>query len=145
MGRLGTVLAQLLRIDRAGGGGGGGFVANGAYADNQQIAGVAATPGWVVIAEFDLDTLPASALLDGILLVSQVALTGRLRLYDVTGAAAVAGSTLSTVSLTGERLTSADLAGVLVLGRRYQIQAECTGGAAPTDWVVVRYATLLPS
>jgi hypothetical protein len=139
------VLAQLLKIDRVGGGGGGGFVANGSYAVNETIPSVAATPGWIIISEFDLDALPASAVLDGIMLVSQAALTGRLRLYDVTGAAAVAGSTLSTVSLTGERLTSADLAAALVLNRRYQIQAECTGGVAPSDWAVVRYATVIPS
>jgi hypothetical protein len=121
-------------------------VATGAYANNETIAGVVATPGWNVITEFDLDTLPSQgAILDGIVLVSGVALTGRLRLYDVTGAAAVAGSTLSTVSLTGERIASADLTAVLVAGRRYQIQAECTGGSAPTDWAVVRYATVIPS
>ena len=121
-------------------------IAVGAYAVNETIPGVAATPGWTIIAEFDLDELPVNgAVLDGIALVSQVALTGRLRLYDVTGAAAVAGSTLSTVSLTGERLASADLTAVLVAGRRYQIQAECTGGAAASDWAVVRYATLVSS
>jgi hypothetical protein len=121
-------------------------VATGAYANNETIAGVAATPGWNVITEFQLDTLPSQgALLDGIVLVSGAALTCRFRLYDVTGAAAVAGSTLSSTSLTGERKTSADLTSVLVATRRYQIQAECTGGAAPTDFAVVRYATLISS
>jgi len=121
-------------------------VAVGAYANNETIAGVAATPGWNVITEFQIDTLPSQgALLDGIVLVSGAALTCRFRLYDVTGAAAVAGSTLSSTSLTGERKTSADLTSALVATRRYQIQAECTGGAAPTDWAVVRYATLISS
>lgn len=121
-------------------------VATGAYSANDTIQGVAATPGWTVVAEFDLDTLPSQgAVLDGIVLVSGAALTCRLRLYDVTGAAAVAGSTLSSTSLTGERKTSADLTSVLVAGRRYQIQVECTGGATSADWAVARYAAVIPS
>ena len=142
------VLAPRLRADEGNTGGGGGAntpVALGAYAVNETIPGVVATPGWIIIAEFDLDVLPASAVLDGIVLVSQGVLVGRLKLYDVTGGADIAGSTLSTSSLTGARLTTADLVALLVQGRRYQIQAECTGGAAVSDWAVVRYATLIPA
>lgn len=136
-----------LRADFGGGGGGGGAntpVAKGAYfagTDNDPIQG---NFGWIIIAEFDLDVLPDSAVLDGIMLVSDVALTGQLKLFDVTGSADVAGSTLTTVSLTGERLTSGDLVASLVVGRRYQIQAQCTGGGGDSNWAVVRYATLVP-
>jgi hypothetical protein len=120
-------------------------VAVGAYSANDTVPGVAVAPGWNILAEFDLDVLPvAGAVLDGIMLVSGVALTGELRLYDVTGAAAVAGSTLTTVSLTGQRMTSGDLTAVLVAGRRYQIQSEVTGGGAAADFGIVRYCTLIP-
>lgn len=118
-------------------------VATGAYANNDQIP---APDGPTVIAEFTLDQLPLSgAVLEGIVLVSQGALTGHLKLYDVTAGADVAGSPLSTSSLTGARLTSGDLTALLVAGRRYQIIAECTGGVTVSDWAVIRYATLVPS
>lgn len=138
---------QRLRGDFGGESGGGGAntpVAKGAYfsgTDNDPIQG---DFGWIIIAEFDLDVMPVSAILDGIMLVSDVALTGRLKLFDVTGVIDVPGSTLATVSLTGERLTSGDLVASLVVGRRYQIQAECTGGGGNSNWAVVRYATLVP-
>lgn len=115
---------------------------NGALASNAIIPGVAATPGWTVISEFDLEFATSQQRLDAIMLVSNGALTGNMRLYDVTGAAVVAGSALTTVSLTGARITSGDLSSVLTAGNRYQIQAECVGGAAPADFGIVRYATL---
>lgn len=123
----------------------GSPVVAGAYyvAGQETIAGVAATPGWVVLTEFDVDApMPPSAMLDAIALVSQIALDCNLRLYDVTTAAVVAGSTLTTASLTGARVATGDLIAALVAGRRYQIQAECVGGALATDFAVVRYAVL---
>lgn len=127
-----------------GGGGPGAPVVGGAYyvGGQETIAGVAATPGWVVLAEFDLDVLPPDAVLDAIALVSQALLTCNIKLYDVTLAADVAGSALSTASLTGGRVTSADLVAGLVLGNRYQIWAECVGGNLLSDFAVVRYAVL---
>ena len=128
-----------------GGGSGPGAPVGGAYyvGGLDSIAGVAVSPGWNVLTEFDLDApLPSSAVLDAIALVSNAALSCVVRLYDVTGGAPIVGSSLTTVSLTGQRLTSVDLIGLLVAGRRYQIQAECTGGAAPADFAVVRYAVL---
>jgi len=128
----------------SGGGGPGAPVVGGAYyaGGQETIQGVALTPGWVVLAEFDLDVLPASAVLDAIGLVSGAALQLSIKLYDVTLAADVAGSTLTSVSLTGQRMTSADIVAGLVLNNRYQIWAECTGGAGPADFAVVRYAVL---
>lgn len=138
----------MLRIQKIGGGGGGGAntpVAKGAYFSGTNNDPIQGNFGWIIIAEFDLDVLPASAVLDGIMLVSTAALTGRIKLYDVTGVADVPGSTLSTTSLTGERLTSADFVASLVVGHRYQIQAQCTGGGSGGDWAVVRYATVVPA
>lgn len=130
--------------NEGGGGGGATPVANGAYfagTNNDPIQGGA---GWIVIAEFDLDTLPPSAILDAIALVSNVALTVDLKVFKVTAPPGdVAGSAISTTSLTGGRITSGDFVAALVLGSRYQIQARCTGGSTAADWAVVRYATVV--
>lgn len=128
----------------SGGGGPGAPVVAGAYyvGGQQNIPGVAVTPGWTVLAEFDLDVLPPDAVLDAIALVSQLALTCNIKLYDVTLGVDVPGSTLTTTSLTGERVTSGDLAASLVEGNRYQIWGECVGGALVSDFAVVRYAVL---
>jgi hypothetical protein len=103
---------------------------------------VAATPGWVVLAEFDLDVAPSSAELDAIALVSAGALTLNLKLYDVTAAADVPGSDLTTSDTTGARLTTADLIADLVEGNRYQILAEVVGGTGAANFGRVRYAVL---
>lgn len=137
----------MLRITDVAGGSGGGPgapVIGGAYyvGGQQTLPGFAVTPGWIVLTEFDLDVLPPDAVLDAIALVSQATLTCNIKLYDVTLAADVAGSTLTTASLTGARLTSGDLVAGLVQGNRYQIWAECIGGSLASDFAVVRYAVL---
>lgn len=119
-------------------------IARGAYGFKDRVLGSLGGPE--VLAEFDLDAAPLfGAELDAIVLVTQVALTGLVYLYDVVANATVAGSSLSTSSTTGARLTSGDLTATLIVGRRYQIRAECTGGTDPTDWASVRYATLVPT
>lgn len=101
------------------------------------VAGVAATPGWVVLSSFKLRNTTNRLALEACLNVSQGALTTKVRLYDTVGAAAVAGSTLTSTSTTVEYKTSADLASALTAERIYQIEAECTGGALATDFSVV--------
>ncbi len=60
------------------------------------------------------------------------ATTGTLhaRLYDVTGAAAVAGSDLNTASATNVRQQSGDLKAALVDGREYEAQWGKAGADA---------------
>jgi hypothetical protein len=86
------------------------------------------------------DSIPASVILEAILLVSQGALTGRVHLYDTVAAAVVTGSTVTTTSTTDSRQVSGNIAGALTAGRIYQFRAECTGGNTQPDFAVVRYA-----
>lgn len=128
-----------LRIDLAGGGEGGGA---GAIADEHTVQAVAATPGWEAVAAFYFAAAPPATLLEAIMLVSQALLTGSVRIYDTVAAAVVAGSTLSTSSTSDVRLVTGDLSGVLLPGRVYQLQVECTGGVTLNDFAVLRSASL---
>ncbi len=128
-----------VQTDIGGVGGGGGA---GAIADERAVQAVAATPGWEVVAAFYFAAAPPATVLEAIMLVSQGLLTGRVRIYDTVAAAVVAGSTLSTSSTSDARLVTADIAGVLVAGRIYQLQVECTGGTTLDDFVVLRSASL---
>jgi hypothetical protein len=105
------------------------------------IQSVAATPGWHVVGEFYLPK-SCDARLDVILSVSDSSLVARARLYDLgaTPPAAVSGTVVSTSSETPSRL----LSGVVTLtgSRRYQIQVECTGGTAETDFAVFQTGTI---
>jgi hypothetical protein len=115
----------------------------GSYAAGGTVAGVAATPGWKVLSEFQLDALPATPMvLETIALVSSAALDCNLHLYDVTDAVVVTGSTLTTNSTTGDRLISGNLTTNLIAGHRYQTRIECVGGSAPTDGATARYVAL---
>lgn len=127
-----------------GGGGGGSIDAVLGPTGQQLVQGVAATPGWAVIGGIYVPKVPGAAFFEAVLLVSQAALTGRVRLYDPALAAAVAGSTLSSTSITDDRQVSADIAAALAI-KYYQVEAECTGGAAPTDAAIVRYALIRSS
>lgn len=124
------------------GGGSGSVAAVLGPTGQQQVQGVAATPGWTVVGGIYVPEVPAISLFEAVFLVSQALLTGRVRLYDPVAAAAVAGSTLTSVSTTDDRQVSADIAAVLVANTYYQVEAECTGGALVTDIVVVRYALI---
>lgn len=107
-----------------------------------QVQGVAATPGWNVLGAFELEQAFSRLRLDVMHFVSAGPLTSRVRLFDLTAGAEVAGSSLSTSAASETRQTSGDLASLVTVGNTYQLQAECTGGAAPTDFSVVRYLTL---
>ena len=115
---------------------------SGAYVNNQIVNGVLSSPGWTVISEFDLEELPDLLYLDSIMMVSGGWLTGNIRIYDKTNTVAVAGSTLTTTSTTGQKISSGNLLGNLIQGNRYQIQAEVIGGGDITDFGTVRYAIL---
>ena len=106
------------------------------------VPGVLATPGWTVIGAF-VHT-GATSRLQAMVLVSQAALTARVRLYGPIGGAPaeVAGSLLSSVSTDEELVQSANLGSVLVRGQTYQVQVECTGGDLVTDFAVARYAQM---
>ncbi len=105
------------------------------------IDAVAATPGWNVIGAF---SMPATADLhiDVIGSVSDAALTLRVRLFDITPGSIgpVSGSEASTTSRTDVQFMGGAI--TLTGGRRYQFQAEVTGGASSSLYGVVRRATL---
>lgn len=128
----------MLRILRVGGSTGSSIFGP---TGEQTVQGVAATPGWVVIGGIQVDKVPSPAIFEAVMLVSQAALTGRIRLYNLIAAGAVAGSTLSTSATVDTLVQSADLSGVLS-AQFYQVEAECTGGVAPSDLVSVRYSLI---
>lgn len=135
------MLQASLQADWSGLAGGGGF---GVTADQHTVQGVAATPGWEVVSAFYLEDAQATLILNAIMLVSQAGLIGRVRIYDLTAGAAVAGSTLAlpVSTLTDTRLTSGNLGAAMPAGRIYQIQIECTGGATVADFATLRSAVV---
>ncbi len=107
----------------------------------EYVDAVAATPGWTVIGGF---LMPASVnvLVDILGAVSDVSLTLRVRLYDITTGSVgiVSGSTASLTSTTDAQAFS----GVVTLtgGHTYQFQMEVTGNAGSGFFGVTRRATL---
>jgi hypothetical protein len=121
----------------------------GAESGQEIIDGVAATPGWEVIDAFRYvstePTVPApgtvARLFSAVVIASTAALQVRLKLVRADTLADVAGSTLTfapPVNATEQYAETADLTAVLVNGVIYQIVAECTGGALPTDFASIR-------
>lgn len=111
-----------------------------AYSSGRSVIdAVAATPGWVVIGAFFLP-FSVSARLDIIGFVSDVALTLRARLFDMTAAAAVPGAVAETTELQDARA----LSGIVALegNRIYQIQIECTGDEGDGMFGVLENGTL---
>jgi hypothetical protein len=106
------------------------------------ISGVATTPGWNVISEFVMGTVPAVARLDTFILVSKPGITCNIKLFDVTLVYDVPLSSLNTSSTSGARLASSNLVSNLHAGNRYQIQVECVGDSDLSAFAVVRYAVL---
>ena len=116
------------------------------------VQGVAATPGWEVIGSFFYGVKPIRPVkLAAVLVVSKIALTGRVRLFGpIDGPenpVAVAGSTVTTPAspdnINQTRQLSSELKDLLIAQRVYQYQAECTGGALLDDWVNVQPAMLV--
>jgi hypothetical protein len=103
----------------------------------QTIPAVATTPGWYVMGAFFLES-SAELRLEVIGLVSDVDLTMRARLFDMTTNEPVGDISVSVRSLTDTRVLSgfAKLTG----GRLYQIQVEVTGGAGEDQFGVLRSA-----
>ncbi len=115
---------------------------------NELVQAVAADPpgGWMVLGAFFFTGTFTSAVLEAIYLVSNPALTGRVRLFDMTAGIPVPGSTLAGTSSTTEvRQVSGNLIASMPTNRIYQFQAEATGGSASTDFVEVREAKLIIS
>lgn len=106
------------------------------------VQGVASTPGWEVLAAFEY--AGGIAKLEAMMLVSGAGLTARARLFGPIGGtpAEISGSLVSTTSQVEVIQRSGDLSVNLTAGQIYQIQAECTGGSASTDFGVFRYAAL---
>jgi hypothetical protein len=119
---------------------------------NAVAQGVAATPGWLVIATFlyslaDQNTGGGTLtnIFRATVIASTAALDVNLRLVRADTLAVVAGSTLNfpaPVNATEQTDETADLTGVLVDGIQYQIEAECVGGATPGDFATIRYTAL---
>jgi len=115
------------------------------------VQAVATDPpgGWTVLSPgafvFENDATDPfdSATFQVVALVSNTALVGSIRLFDVTDGVPVATSVLTTSSGTDVVLTTGDILGDLIDGHLYQFQAEATGGSASTDVVVVRSALLI--
>lgn len=107
----------------------------------QQIAAVAASPGWHVLGTF---TMPASAPLitDVFASVTDASLVCRVRLYDITPGSVgeVSGSRAETNATQDTQVFS----GVITLtgGHIYQWQAEVVGASGDAFFGVVRRATL---
>lgn len=125
----------------------------GAESGQQEVAGVAATPGWVVIDAFRYlstePTIPAPGTIarrfSAVVIASTAALQVRLKMVRADTLVDVAGSTLTfapPVNAAEQYAETADLTAVLVSGVIYQIVAECTGGALPTDYASIRSATV---
>ena len=93
------------------------------FVGKMSIEAVEATPGWHVLGEYRVPkTTPA--LLYAILCVSASGLTVRVRFWSVDDAVALDSPVVST-SLVPAYVTSGEV--TLEGGKRYQIQAECTG------------------
>lgn len=143
---LETVLLPALLVDWSNLGSGGGGIS--LIADQNVIPAVAATPGWQVVSAFYTDKAPTAIALDAILLLSNAALVGRVRLWDtglnaagalVGVAQQVPGALLTfTNNVIDNRQVTADISAGMVISRIYQLQVEGTGGAASTDFAVLR-------
>lgn len=88
----------------------------------------AAPPAWFVAGEFFLPLGVDAVRLDVIGFVSDPVLTLEARLFDMTAAEPVDGSSVSITKTTSTRALSGgmELAG----NRQYQIQIRCFGGAS---------------
>lgn len=117
------------------------------------VQGVLATPGWQVIDAFLYDQDEHVAVAPGAveriffatIIASTAALTVRVKLVRADTLVDVPGSLLTFAAPVNAQEASdktADLTSVLVDDLEYQIQAECTGGALPTDYASIRSAGL---
>lgn len=112
-------------------------------APNTHVEAVAATPGWYVAGSFFVGSKAENARLEAIGVVSDASVTMHVRLFDLTDAEPVVGSTINIQSLVDSRGTSAlfDVAA----GHTYQIQVEAIGGAGGDDdlFGILKSANLL--
>lgn len=125
----------------------------GGESGQMAVQGVLATPGWQVIDAFNYDATEHVAVAPGLVtriffatvIASTAALTIRVKMVRADTLIDVAGSLLTfaaPVNVQEASNQTADLTAVLVNGIEYQIQAECTGGALPTDYASIRSAGL---
>jgi len=114
-----------------------------AHSGNQQVRGVAVTPGWEVVGVFIFHHI-TPVKLRAFLLVSRSALTARARIFGPIGIAditpaEIATSVISTQETIETLCESADCSGSLRKDRIYQVQLECTGGATAIDFAAARW------
>lgn len=106
------------------------------FVGKSTIEAVAASPGWHVLGEYRVPkTTPA--LLYAILCVSASGLTARVRFWCVDDAVALDSPVVST-SLAPAYVTSGEIN--LEGGKRYQIQAECTGAEGDDQFASINGA-----
>lgn len=135
-----SLLQQPLQIDVSGISGGG---AGGAIVGQSTVQGVAATPGWQVVADLYWTKPPSGWALEAIMVMSTASLQGRVRIWDTVLNAQMPGAllTFAAPTIVDTRAVTADLAPVVVINRIYQLQIECTGGVASTDLGILREAS----
>lgn len=103
------------------------------------VDAVSDTPGWTTIGAFFMP-FSIEAMLEIIGFVSDPALTLRARVFDLTTAAVVSGSTASTTASSDARARSGVVA--FVAGHLYQVQAEVIGDSGAGLFGVVETHTL---
>jgi hypothetical protein len=99
---------------------------------------------WIVIGGFVVSLDVPSAKIQAIGLVTAAGLILRVRVFDVTARAPVAGM-LTSISGTAE-IRAEGTAGVLLAGHQYQFQAACTkvGAPAEDEFAILRSCQLVP-
>lgn len=106
------------------------------------VQGVETTPGWYSVGLFFLPRTVENVRLEVIGLVSQsgAGLSLNARLFSISDAAVVSGSTLS---ITANAFTRALSGKINLTGQRsYMIQVECVGDDDLNDYAIVKTASI---
>lgn len=122
----------------------------GADTGQQNILGVEISPGWTVVGAFQYDEADHAVIAPGLLerkfhatvLASSSLLQVRVKLVRADTLIDVPGSLLTFVAPVNIETTldTGDISSNLTTGAKYQVQAECTGGGASSDFATVRSA-----
>jgi len=123
----------------------GSTALRGAETSDRLVQAVAATPGWYVACGFRFNAAQSNGVrvFQATVIASTSALQVRCRLVRADTSQEVSGSLLTfaaPVNALEQTLVTSNLSSVLVDGQHYQIQVECTGGASPGDFAILRSA-----